>query len=276
MRQPSPHDPAASAPGEHTVVRWSRQELLCALATHQFRPYFQPKVSLATGTADSVEILARWAHPTSGLLPSAQFIARINEEAFSADLSFSMFAIALASARRWLDRSCPMSLALNLPARALLEKDIAERTLEKIDMAGIHPQAVMLELGDLVAVETSAQVRTAVSGLQEAGFRLSINVSGAAPAALLARHAWRFCELKMDVALIKRLSQAATTRPAIESLFELARKLGMNTVAQGIETSSDLALARAFNCSTGQGWFLGPPMTEEQLVLWHARSHTSS
>ncbi|WP_051933657.1 EAL domain-containing protein [Massilia sp. BSC265] len=255
-RQPGP------AAGEQPARRrWSRAELVSAIASRQFVPFFQPKVDLKTARLTGVEVLTRWRHPEQGMLLPSEFLEQLEGQGLIEQLTDCVMAQALSCVSGCKVHGRDISLALNISPTTLQAAHAAEHLAELVAASGMCAAQLTIELTETVACETSAAVHESLIRLRELGFQISIDDFGTGYSSMKLLSTMPFTELKIDRSLVSGAVHDPKAALVLESIIQLAGKLRLRTVAEGIETREDIVLLRALGCEVGQGYFLGLPMS---------------
>ena len=249
---------------------WSKRELVNALDQQQFLPFFQPKVNMASKRVDGVEILARWNHPQRGILAPAQFIGVMEDEGLIERLTDTMLRQSLACARAWSEQGWPQALALNISALTFQNIGMPDRILSMVNEYGIAPEQVTIEMTETALAGNAHNVLETVTRLRMNGFKISIDDFGTGYSSLQQLSAIPFTELKIDRSFVAGAARSAKSRAILASMMDLARTLGLRTVAEGIETPAEHDLLESFGCTSGQGYLYARPMAQGDLRRWYA------
>lgn len=249
---------------------WSALDLRQALANGEVRLWYQPKVSLENSRAVGVEALARWHSPTWGDVPPSAFIEVAERRGLIAELTRSLFPEALSALQVMRTLEADLTLAFNLSVASLVDRATPEFLLEATRDAGLAPSDVILEvteMGETTDVRLALEV---FARLRMNGFGLSIDDLGTGVSSLERLEHLPFTELKLDRKFVSRAHTDAAARAILETSMDFARRFGLDTVAEGIETREQLELVRALGCRTAQGFLFGRPMPLEQIERWLA------
>lgn len=243
-------------------------EIRRGLADGELRAWYQPKVAAQTGRLVGVEALARWHHPTKGVISPARFIDAMESHGLIADLSETMMAQSVALARRFVDMGRPISVAFNASASWLRDTTIPRRLRELTSRIGVAPELVTLEVTETAVAQDLADVLETLSRLRILGFSLSIDDFGTGYSSL--QQLWRlpFTELKIDRSFVRKVDRMRRSRTIVRSMIGLAQDLGMKTVAEGVETDAEHALLAELGCDIEQGYRFSRPLKEQDLVTW--------
>jgi len=270
------HRRAPPAP-QASAVSWTRDQLRAGLDAGQFIPYFQPKVDLVTDTVHGVEILARWNHPVHGLLQPSCFIDALEYNGLIDSLTESIVHAALACAHACSARGCELNFALNVSPLTLREPGAAARLIDLLSDASLAPARLTIELTETASSASYPAVLDALLRARAGGIEVSIDDFGTGHSSLALLNSMPFTELKIDRAFVCEGVRTDKSQAIAESIVQLARKLGLRTVAEGIETGGELAYVRALGCSVGQGYLFARPMDQAGLMdflgTMHPRRH---
>jgi EAL domain-containing protein (putative c-di-GMP-specific phosphodiesterase class I) len=244
------------------------EEVLQGLANGEFEPYFQPKIELATGRVRGAEALARWRHPTRGMIPPAAFIPQLEKAGRINDLTWIILEKAAAFCRAQRAAGLHGTVAVNLSPTAISEEGFAERVLSAVLAQGVEPRNFVLEITESAATVEVGKALENLSRLRMKGFGLSIDDYGTGYSSMrqLARIA--FTELKVDQSFIRDASQHASSMAVLQSSLELARKLKIAAVVEGVETEDNMDLLRQLGCDQIQGFFIARPMEAGAYLEW--------
>jgi EAL domain-containing protein (putative c-di-GMP-specific phosphodiesterase class I)/FixJ family two-component response regulator len=243
-----------------------------ALARGDVVPHYQPKVDIRTGLLRGVEVLARWTHRTLGVITPDRFIAAAEQAGHIHALTLSILDQAVAQAARWNARGLKLSLAVNLSPRLLDNDRLVEEVCTVLDRHGVAATQVVLEITEGSVVTTNGAALGVLARLRMRGFGLSIDDYGTGFSSMQQLARVPFTELKIDRSFVHGAHRQDNLRVILQSALDMARRLGLVTVAEGIETAEDWRLLQQFGCSVGQGWLIGKAMPAPDLLPW-LRSH---
>ena len=259
---------AALAACPHALRQWSGSELSFALDSAQFLPYFQPKIDLRSDMPYGVEVLARWQHPQLGMLGPEHFIARMEEGDLIDRLTEAIYRQALAWARRWREAGIDLVLAVNVSRSTLQRIDTPNRLLQLAREYGIAPQRITVEVTETALAPDAVGVFESITRLRLHGFNVSLDDFGIGYSSLKQLCDMPFTELKIDRAFVTGMPSENKSRPILEAILLLATRLGLGTVAEGIESAAERDFLLSLGCRAGQGYFYSRPMAGEELASW--------
>lgn len=242
-----------------------------ALTCGELEVHYQPKVDVRTGLPHGVEALARWHHPQLGWVPPDQFIALAERSGQIHALTLAVADQALAQAARWNQRGMPLSMAINL-SPCLLDRPALGPEIESlVQRHGLQPAQVVLELTESSLATCLGKALALLARLRLHGFGLSLDDFGTGFSSLLQLARVPFTELKIDRSFVHGAAQRRHLRVMLASALDMARRLDLVSVAEGVETLDDWRLLQQLGCSVGQGWLIGAAMPATELPDWRRR-----
>lgn len=253
----------ASAPKQYPG-----EEVARAVLHGEFIPYFQPIVELSTGALVGVEGLARWQHPTDGLVMPSQFIGVAEERGLIRDITRAMIRACLKQGHAWRDAGLDLFLAVNVSMDDLGRTDFADYVFEELERSGIPPKNLVLEVSEQRFAQNPDAALATVSRLRLRRITMSIDDFGTGTSSLAQLRDLPFNEVKIDGSFVHGSSSNAILGAIVNSSLDLARRIGMRTVAEGVEDGADWAAMRLDKCDHAQGYFICKPMAPDELPGW--------
>jgi EAL domain-containing protein (putative c-di-GMP-specific phosphodiesterase class I) len=251
--------PAASIPADQIMV---------GLRAGQFEPFFQPKVDMATGEVVGAEALARWRHPERGIVPPGAFIAALEETGEVDALTWTMLEKSAAMVAAWEAEGSRLSVSVNLSLVSLSDPTLADRITAVVRGQGLDPRAMILEITESAAMTDIGHCLENLARLRVRGFGLSIDDYGTGYSSMQQLARIPFTELKLDQGFVGNCATHAQHRAIVESSLDMARRLRLKTVAEGVEHHADWLLLRELGCALAQGYFIGKPMPPADFLRW--------
>lgn len=245
-------------------------ELLDAIRLGHIEIAVQPKVQMRSRQPIGVEALARWRHPQRGLIGAGQFIPLAENGAAAEPLFYSILGQALRAAARWRADGLHLQMAVNLSTANLTKLDLPQRIETATLEHGLKPADIMLEVTESRLIEDQTAALEVLTRLRLKGFNLAIDDFGTGYSSLEQLQRFPFEEMKIDRQFVALAAEDAAARAIVSSSIRLAKKLGMITVAEGIENQGDWDCAAAEGCDIGQGYFISLPLLPEALPKWIA------
>jgi EAL domain-containing protein (putative c-di-GMP-specific phosphodiesterase class I) len=230
--------------------------------------HYQPKVDLGTGAVVGVEALARWRHPTRGVVAPAGFVPLAEDAGLLAALTRSVVSSALRDARSWAVDGRGLDVAVNVPLDILRGLDFPDRLEELAGGVGFPMERLVLELSES-RLPTDARAQLDIlSRLRLKGVRLALDDFGTGFSNLAQLRDLPFSELKIDRGFVNGVSGDASRRAIVQAALALARELHVDTVAVGVDASADLDCLRGLGCAMVQGYLVAEPMQASDVAAW--------
>jgi EAL domain-containing protein (putative c-di-GMP-specific phosphodiesterase class I) len=257
----------SSAPAPAPIIV-TADELRQAIAADNIAVYFQPKVCVRSGRVTGVETLARWKHAAYGYIPPNQFIAIAEKEGLIDQITRVILTKAMREAGRWRKQGYDLSVAVNVSTQTVGRLDLPEFVEKTARQFGVEPCRVMVEVTETQLMRDLTRSLDTLTRLRLRRIGLSIDDFGTGYSSLEQLQRVPFVELKIDRAFVDGASHDNAARAILESSIVLAKKLGLTTVAEGVEQADDLALLEELGCDLVQGWFFAPAMPSDALLPW--------
>lgn len=238
------------------------EEILQGIREKQFEPFFQPKANLKSGRLTGAEALARWHHPLHGVIGPYSFISQLEQSGNIDELTFIMLEKAAAACRRCHDKGHPLSVSVNLSLVSLDNPELADKITRMVRNNGIDTQYIVLEITESAVMTNAAQALENLARLCMHGFSLSIDDYGTGYSSMQQLTRIPFSELKIDQSFVKDFVDNQALRVVVESSIDMAHKLRIKSVAEGVETQQHWDMLSGVGCDTAQGYFLAKPMDE--------------
>jgi EAL domain-containing protein (putative c-di-GMP-specific phosphodiesterase class I)/CheY-like chemotaxis protein len=270
------HLPAQANPNlpQTDALSFTIEEIVQGIRNDEFEPFFQPKVELASGRIKGAEALARWRHPQKGIVAPYAFVGPLEEHDHIDKLTWLMLSKAVDFCCEWRTKSgLDVSVSVNVSAKSLTDMNFADRVTELVKCKSLDCRNIILEVTESAATTDIGHSLETLSRLRMKGFGLSIDDYGTGYSSLqqLARIA--FTEIKLDQSFIKSATTQQAARIILQSSIDMAKKLGIVTVAEGIETEKDWDLLRELGCDLAQGYLIAKPIESSEFLTW-ARDRT--
>lgn len=243
-----------------------REEIRRALANDEFTVHYQPIVRLGDGTPVGAEALARWNHPTKGLLLPAAFIQAAERSGLIGQLGEIVLEKACAQAQLWREEGLDLYLSVNMSARQLADECLPTRLAGIMTRTDTEPGQLWLEITETALVEDLEQARKALRQIDDLGVRVSIDDFGTGWASLTYLREFQVHALKIDRLFVNGLGNESSDLAIVKSILALGRELGLDVIAEGIETLDQRAILCELGCETGQGYFFGRPTPPDELL----------
>lgn len=244
------------------------EEVLEGLQRGQFEPFFQPKVEMRAGEVRGAEALARWRHPAEGVIGAASFIPLLERSGHIAAFTAMMVTSAAASCCVWRDLGFDAGLSLNLSPESLADVGLADQMVKLVIAQGLVPRDVIFEVTESAMAANLGRALENLSRLRMKGFGLSIDDYGTGYSSMQQLSRIAFTELKIDQAFVRNAADQEPSRAMLESSLEMAGKLRIASVAEGVESREEWELLRKLGCDFAQGYYVAKPMESGAFVRW--------
>ncbi len=237
-----------------------------ALEYGQLHVHFQPQVAIQDGRIIGAEALLRWQHPELGMVSPAEFIPIAEDCGLILPIGEWVLRSAVKQAKAWLENSFdPLIMAVNLSVVQFRHPDLPELVTRILDKEGLPPEYLELELTEGVAMHNPQEAIAVINNLHERGIRMSIDDFGTGYSSLSYLKKFKVYKLKIDQSFVRDISTDPEDRAIVSAIINLAKSLGLQTIAEGVETSGQLAFLREQGCDEIQGYLFSKPVPVERF-----------
>jgi len=250
-------------------------DLRRALSRSEFRAYYQPIVSLVDGRIVGFEVLARWEHPERGLLLPASFIPVAEEMGAIIQLDRAMIEQGADRLRTWQRshrHTPPLYLSVNVSSTQFNQTDLVTHIDLALRKAGLYGRSLTIEVTESVLMENAAYAEGMLEQLRSLDIGISIDDFGTGYSSLAYLRRFGIDTLKIDYSFVSQMLQDEDSSEIVRTIASLARNLGKQTVAEGVETRSQLEVLREIGIDHVQGNFISPPLTGDRAGELLART----
>lgn len=262
--------PQSVRPAKPKEISWSRRlDLRAALEQGQFVMHYQPEVEMSTRRIVGLEALIRWQHPERGLLPPSAFIPAAEENGMILPIGDWGLAEACRQIQHWnrvLPSPMPVRVCVNLSALQFSREGLADHVEALLARLGIGGGQLGLEMTESSLISDKHITLDVLGHLRKLGVSLLIDDFGTGYSSLQHLHSLPFDVLKIDRSFVSRMTQGEQPLQIVRTILELARVLGMDVVAEGIETRAQHELLLELGCRQGQGFFYAQPVSAEAVT----------
>ncbi len=245
----------------------SPEDILDGIRRDEFEVHFQPKVEAATLRAVGVEALARWTRAGKPVSPD-EFITTAERHGLIGQLSEVLITKSLVGGAQLAAAGYPLAVSVNISANWLTEVHLPEFIMASILATGFRAENLILDITETGLMADMATALDVMSRLRLKGFKLSIDDFGTGYSSMEQLQRFPFGELKLDRGFVQGAAANPASRAILASMLEIALKLKLTTVAEGVETQADLDLVRGLGCDLVQGWLVARAMPLERLIDW--------
>jgi diguanylate cyclase (GGDEF)-like protein len=242
------------------------QRLREAIANSEIVPHYQPVVDLAAREVQSVELLSRWQHPERGLLPPSEFIALAENAGLIGALTLSVLRQACDDLARM---PAHWRVAINIVPTQIQDPHLIEQLLQVMRSAGADPRRFEIELTETALVADIDAARRTIEALQREGITVALDDFGTGYSSLSYLSRMWFDKIKIDRSFIATLHESSESVKIVQSIIGLGASLGVQVVAEGVETERDARTLAGLACAAAQGYLFARPMALDALLQVH-------
>ncbi len=249
------------------------QALRKGIAAGELVPFYQPIVDLARRNVRSLELLSRWRHPTRGLLSPDQFIGLAEDRGLIGPLTMSL----LNQACKDLPRFPPhWRLSINVAPQQIQDESLVPQLLEILVHHGVAPSRVDVELTETALVSDTSRARDVILMLKKAGMTVTLDDFGTGYSSLSYLAEMTFDKIKIDRSFVRTLHERPQSAKIVAAVVGLSRSLGVETVAEGVESEEDARKLLDLGCNLAQGYLFGRPLPADEVRLLGYRNEPTA
>jgi diguanylate cyclase (GGDEF)-like protein len=250
-----------------------RTDLAPALNNGEMRPYFQPQISTDTGDITGFEVLVRWQHPDRGLLTPDAFLPLLQAAGLTERLGERMLYHALGSLRTWEHAGHRIaSISVNFSAEELRNPRLPDRIAWELDRFGLTPDRLGVEVLETVVAGAADDVIVQnVARLAALGCRIELDDFGTGHASIANIRRFAVSRIKIDRSFVSGLATDREQQRIVAAILSMAERLGLETIAEGVESGEEHALLAQLGCAHVQGYGIARPMPEDETLAWIER-----
>ncbi|MFZ7091642.1 putative bifunctional diguanylate cyclase/phosphodiesterase [Primorskyibacter sp. 2E233] len=254
----------------HSAQKSLQSEVDKALDNGQIQPWFQPQVCTSTGNISGVEALARWIHPERGIVPPAQFLRCLEESGRMDRLNEVILQHSMTALRSWDQAGLDIPrVSVNFSEVELRDPRLSERIQWEMDRFGLTPQRLGIEvLETVIASSPEGIVARNIVELGKLGCHIDLDDFGTGHASIAALRRFKVHRLKIDRSFVTRIDRDEDQHRMLAAILGMADRLGLETLAEGVESVGEHALLSQLGCDHVQGFGIARPMPTDQLVEW--------
>jgi diguanylate cyclase (GGDEF)-like protein len=243
-------------------------ELRAAINGGQLEVHYQPQVDLGTGEVFGVEALARWRHPTRGLLTPDEFISVAEHTGLISALTGVVLETAVTDAARWRDAGSPMRVSVNLSARTLLHRELVDTVRTLLRHHGLPRDSLCVEITEGSVMSDPRRSIAILEQLRAEGVTIALDDFGTGHSSLAYLKALPVGEIKVDKSFVQSMLDDPSDEAIVRSVVHLARNLGIPVIAEGVEHDQAVERLLDIGCRSAQGFLFSRPLPSEELAAW--------
>jgi EAL domain-containing protein (putative c-di-GMP-specific phosphodiesterase class I)/ActR/RegA family two-component response regulator len=249
----------------------SVDSLAAGISNNELINFYQPKVNIETGKVVGFETLVRWNHPVEGFVLPADFIGVAEDNCLIDALTRHVTVAAFRQAKEWAENGFELDLAINVSMDNLTQLDFPDFFSEQSEKFGVPPKFIVIEVTESRLMRDPRIPLEVLTRLRLKGFRLSIDDFGTGHSSLSQLQTLPFEELKVDRGFVHHAWRDTTTLAIYQASIDLAKRLSMSVVAEGVEDELDWNFVKRTKCGFAQGYFISRPMPSDFVLPWLER-----
>jgi EAL domain-containing protein (putative c-di-GMP-specific phosphodiesterase class I) len=243
-------------------------ELRQAITNDELVLHYQPVIDIASGQVTGVEALVRWAHPAHGLLGPDAFIPLAELTELIGPLTLWVLDHALEQCRRWKDAGLDLRVAVNLSARNLHQSELPAMIERLMATWGLSPEWLSLEITESAVMADPVGAMAVLDQLQAMGIALAIDDFGTGYSSLAYLSQLPVASLKIDKSFVIKMDNSDNDSVIVRSTIDLGRSLGLQVIAEGVETEAAWRQLATLGCDLAQGYLFSRPIPADELSAW--------
>jgi diguanylate cyclase (GGDEF)-like protein len=234
----------------------------------QIIAFYQPKSALSSGRICGVEALVRWQHPSKGLIPPVDFVPVVETTDLVRPLTLRMLNQALTDLARWSSLDLALTVAVNLSARSLHDRDLVDDVSGLLRRHHVDPRLLTLEITESAVMEDPGEAKHVLDGLSGLGVSLSVDDFGTGYSSLSYLAQLPVDEVKVDRSFVSRITTDERAAAIVRSVVDLGHSLNLSVVAEGVEDQRCWDALIEVGCDVAQGYLLSKPLPRDQFESW--------
>jgi diguanylate cyclase (GGDEF)-like protein len=243
-------------------------ELRRAIDEEEIQLYYQPKAHLESGEVQGVEALVRWHHPDRGLVPPGEFVPITEQTGLILPFTLYVLEAAIKQTRSWLEAGLELTTAVNLSTRNLLELELPEQIAALLAKWDVPARHLKLEITESTIMSDPMRALTVLDRLSEMGVGLAIDDFGTGYSSLAYLKRLPVSEVKIDRSFVSNMIEDENDAVIVRSTIDLGRNLGLQVVAEGVETEAEWDRLTELGCDYAQGYYVSPAVSAGELMQW--------
>ncbi len=241
-------------------------ELRRAIGLQEFRIFYQPILSFENSKIIGFEALVRWQHPEKGLLGPPDFIGVAEETGLIIPIDWWVLRQGCQKIKEWQDTypsDPPLTISVNLSSKHFARLDLYDQVVNILEVTGLDPRHLILEITENTIIDNTVQATRLISKLRELKIQVQIDDFGTGYSSLSYLQKYPIDAIKIDRSFISKMSDGTNHAEIVKTIVTFAKELGMDAIAEGIETEAQMDQLKSWNCQYGQGFLISRPMDGE-------------
>ncbi len=247
-------------------------ELREAIVNNELVAYYQPKVDIKTGIIKELEALVRWKHKVHGLIPPDDFIPMAEQTGLIKLLTPWILHESLMQCAKWSNEGFEFTVAVNLSTSDLLDVGFPETIIRALNAHNVSSEKLLLEITESAVMLDANRALEVLTSLSNLGVRLSVDDFGTGYSSLSYLSKLPVSELKIDKSFVMNMRNNSNDALIVQATIDLGHNLGLEVVAEGVETASILSLLQPLGCDTVQGYYFTKPLSAQEFNTWRGQN----
>lgn len=240
-----------------------------ALHRNELELYYQPQIAVENGKVIGAEALLRWNHPQLGMISPAEFIPIAEDSGQIIEIGTWVLHSALVEMKRWIESGFDsLIVAVNISSIQFKQTDFSQTIIEALQTTQVPYSCLELELTEAVAMHNPKAVISIMNTLHKLGIRMAIDDFGTGYSSLSYLKQFQVYKLKIDQSFVRDIAHDADDRSIVSAIIDMANNLGLQTIAEGVETTEQLAFLRLHGCNEIQGYYFSKPLKADDFMRY--------
>ncbi|NUT19864.1 MAG: EAL domain-containing protein [Hamadaea sp.] len=265
------YDPSSGHTSPHQLGLLTDFRQALETEREQVTLHYQPQVSLTTGEPIGVEALLRWRHPRRGPVPTAELLQVAEHTAVMQLLTTRVIDEVVQQVAQWRSQGLDLRASLNVSARDLHGGEIVDQLARRLAVYGVPPELIQIEITESALMSDAARAHSTVERLAELGVGVALDDFGTGYSSLQHLRKLPLSEIKIDQSFVGGMARNSDDAAIVRSTVELARALGLRSVAEGVENEYTRQMLAATGCTLAQGYLMARPMPGDMVPVWLSR-----
>jgi diguanylate cyclase (GGDEF)-like protein len=247
-------------------------ELREAIINNELVAYYQPKIDIKTGKIKELEALVRWKHKVHGLVAPDDFIPMAEQTGLIKQLTLWILHESLMQCAKWNDEGFELKVSVNLSANDLMDVEFPETITRTLNAHNVPPEKLLLEITESAVMLDPNRALEVLTSLSTLGVRLSVDDFGTGYSSLSYLSKLPVSELKIDKSFVMGMENNSNNTVIVQATIDLGHNLGLEVVAEGVETASSISLLQPLGCDTLQGYYFTKPLSAQEFNTWRSQN----
>jgi diguanylate cyclase (GGDEF)-like protein len=247
-------------------------ELREAIINNELVAYYQPKIDIKTGKIKELEALVRWKHKVHGLVQPDDFIPMAEQTGLIKQLTLWILHESLMQCAKWNDEGFELRVSVNLSANDLMDVEFPETITRILNAHNVSPEKLLLEITESAVMLDPNRALEVLTNLSTLGVRLSVDDFGTGYSSLSYLSKLPVSELKIDKSFVMGMENNSNNTVIVQATIDLGHNLGLEVVAEGVETASSISLLQPLGCDTLQGYYFTKPLSAQEFNTWRSQN----